>query len=154
MKKLISLFRCKTMPSGSSFEPPGPIADIQMKLTALALQVASESFGKQLDFSTDSIKLVEAILAEFHREYVKTQSEEGLNGIALEFGAYIATTIQRNTGQGVLERDHPEFGEASFPFYFDGGTLFPYAWCIKRIFDGPGDDISSKYRVLVLERKP
>ena len=152
MKKLLSLFRAKA--SASTPRPPGPIADLQIRLTDLALQVAREGFGKRLDFSTDSIREVESILAAVHEEYVKTQNEEGLNGIALEFGAYIATTIQRNTGEGVLERDHPEFGEASFPFHFGGGTLFPYGWCVKRIFDGPADDIWSKYRALVLERRP
>lgn len=153
MKKLFSWLRAgkNTSTQASLPRPPGPIADLQMQLTNLALQVAQESFGKTLDFSHDSIKVVESMLAEFHREYVKSKSEEGLNGIALEFGAYIATTIQRNTGAGVLERDHPEFGEATFPFHYSGGTIFPYMWCVKRIFDGEGDNVWSKYHVLVLE---
>jgi hypothetical protein len=158
MKKLLSWFRAgksadtQAVPDmASSPRPPGPIPDLQIELTQLALRVAEESFGKKLDFSHDSIKMVESILAEFHREYEKSKSEEGLNGIALEFGAYIATTIQRNTGEGVLERDHSEFGEAAFPFHYSGGTIFPYMWCVKRIFDGEGDNVWSKYRVLVLE---
>ena len=152
MKKLISFLRGKPATDTSSFKPPGPIADLQMELTELALKVARE-FGRRLDFSSDSIRLVESILAALHEEFEKTQSEEGLNGIALEFGAYIATTIQRNTGDGVLERDHPEFGEASFPFHFAGGTIFPYGWCMKRIFDGPADDVWAKYQALVLEQR-
>lgn len=133
--------------------PPGPIADLQMELTTLALRVAREGFGKKLDFSHESIKEVESILSAFHREYEKTKSEDGLNGIALEFGAYIAATIQRNSGEGVLERDHPEFGEAAFPFHYSGGTIFPYMWCVKRIFDGDGDNVWFKYQVLVLETR-
>ena len=158
MKKLLSWIRggFKTRsPYGSVYadlpHPPGPIADLQMELTELALRVAKESFKKKLDFSHDSIKEVESILAEFHREYEKTKSEDGLNGIALEFGAYIATTIQQNMHDGILERDHPEFGEAAFPFHYSGGTIFPYMWCVKRIFDGAGDNVWSKYKVLVLE---
>lgn len=130
--------------------PPGPIADLQMELTELALRVAREGFNKKLDFSHESIKEVESILSSFHRDYERTKSEDGLNGIALEFGAYIATTIQRNSGEGVLERAHPEFGEAAFPFHYAGGTIFPYMWCLKRIFDGAGDNVWSKYQVLVL----
>lgn len=160
MKKLLSWLRggLSTKSPDSSADaplprPPGPIADLQMELTALALRVAREGFSKKLDFSHESIKEVESILSEFHREYEKTKSEDGLNGIALEFGAYIATTIQRNSGEGVLERDHPEFGEAAFPFHYSGGTIFPYMWCVKRIFDGAGDNVWSKYQVLVLESR-
>jgi hypothetical protein len=130
--------------------PPGPISDLQVQLTDLALQIA-KSFRIKLDFSHDSVKNVERILGEIYREHVKTKKTDGLNGIALEFGAYIATTIQRNTGQGVLERDHPEFGKNTFPFQYAGGTIFPYQWCAKRILEGDADNVWSKYQVLVLE---
>jgi hypothetical protein len=132
--------------------PPGPIADLQLELTQLALQIAWESYNRKLDFTHESIQDVEFILADFHRHYARTRSEEGMNGVALEFGAYIATTIQHQLGEGVLERDHPEVGEAAFPFSYSGGTIFPYGWCAKRIFDGDGDNVWTKYRVLVLEQ--
>jgi hypothetical protein len=153
MKKLIAWLRGGkgAEPDASALpRPPGPIPDLQLELTQLALQIARDSFGKKLDFSHDSIKVVESILSEFHLEYEKSKNEEGLNGIALEFGAYIATVIQRNLGEGVLERDDPQFGQATFPFRYSGGTIFPYGWCMKRIFDGEGDDVWAKYNVCVL----
>ena len=150
MKQLVAWLR-RLFEHTASPRPPGPIADLQIELTELALKVA-KGFGKELDFSHNSIKVVESILAELHQEYAKTRKEDGLRGIAVEFGAYIATTIQRNEREGVLERNHPEFGDASFPFTFSRGTIFPYIWCTKRIFDGEGDDVWFKYRALVLEQ--
>lgn len=134
------------------FRPPGPIADLQLELTQMALKIA-DRVGFRLDFSDDSIQYVERILTEIHNEYRKTKDEVGLKGVAMEFGAYIASTIQFRTGEGRLERDHPDFGEASFPFYFRHRTLFPYAWCMKRIVDGESDDVWMKYRGLVLSKK-
>ena len=70
-------------------------------------------------------------------------------GWFLLFG--IATTIQRTTGEGVLERADPRFPEALFPFRFSGGTIYPCDWRAKRLFDGEADEVWSKYSVLVLE---
>lgn len=105
-----------------------------------------------MNFSHDSVKKVEDILSNIHQEYVNTGNTEGLTGIALEFGSYIAAVIQKHTKSGELKRHHPEIGQNSFPFYWEDGVLFTYGWCEKRIFDGPGDNVWSKYRTLVLEK--
>jgi len=130
--------------------PPGPIGELQLHLTRQALELAKE-FRKHLDFSNQSIQTVEAILGEVHDHYKKSKDDTGLNGIAFQLGAYIATTIQRNFNEGMLNRDDPTFGQGAFPFTFRGGTIFLFAWCQKRIFDGPADNVYSKYRVLVLD---
>jgi hypothetical protein len=126
--------------------------EVQKELTNLALRVAKESFDIKLDFSHNSIRQVEKILSAFHDDYKKTKDDSGLNGIAFEFAAYIITTIEKNTEKGKWERDHPQFGEGAFPFYWKNQTLFPVEWCKKRIFDGPGDNVWSKYQVLVLKK--
>jgi hypothetical protein len=130
--------------------PPGPIGSLQLDLTRQALELAKE-FRVDLDFSNDSIQRVEQILGEVHDHYMKSKDDTGLNGIAFQLGSYIATTIQRNFNEGLLSRDDPVIGEGTFPFAWRGGTIFPFAWCQKRIFDGPADNVHSKYRVLVLD---
>jgi len=129
--------------------PPGPIPELQLELVRLAVDVAA-TFGESLDFSNESVKVVETICAQLHETYTESGNDDGFNGIALEFGAYIATVIQHNFGEGVLERDHPDFGENSYPFVDSRGTIFPYNWCLKRIFDGPADDVWFKYQAHVL----
>ncbi len=130
----------------------GELGELQKELTELALGIAREFYDINLDFTHKSINDVENILADIHKQYKETGKTEGLNGIALEFGSYIAATIQKNTNAGELKRHHPTFGADSFPFYLQENIVFTYGWCEKRIFDGEGDDIVSKYKVLVLDK--
>jgi hypothetical protein len=129
--------------------------EIQPELCALAERIASEHFRMRLDYSIDSVRKVERILGAFHEDYRKTRSEDGLNGVALEFAAYIVSVIQRHFGPAQWERDCPSFGEDTFPLHWRGSSIYPYAWCQKRLFDGPSDDVWFKFRAIVLrEARP
>jgi hypothetical protein len=126
---------------------------LRKQLVALALQIG-ENEGYPLDFSPQSVQEVEAILASLHEYYVQTKNEDGLFGIALEFGAYLIEVIERNyPPKGRWRRDHPDLGKNTFPFEWRGATIFPVAWCQKRIWDGPGDDVVSKFEMLVVQRQ-
>lgn len=116
-----------------------------------AVALAKEN-GIKLDYSDASIKNVEKLLAECHREYKKAKSEEGFHGLALMFGGYIGEVIKKKGLGGRWERNHPDFGEDSFPFYWQEHTLFLYAWCAKRIFDGIGDNVEFKYKCMILDK--
>jgi len=118
--------------------------DLKIRMDDLAHQVA-DAFGEALDHSVDSVQTVERILAEIHRNYKKTGNVDGLNGLALEFAAHIIKVIDANYGPGEWTRDHPKFGEGSLPYRWRGTDLFPYSWCQKRIFDGPADNVWSKF---------
>ncbi|MCX6148588.1 MAG: hypothetical protein NTW25_15245 [Candidatus Kapabacteria bacterium] len=85
-----------------------------------------------------------------NKEYQKTNKDDGLDGVALIFGFYIVEVIERNHGTGKMEQNH-EIGENTFPFYWNGSDLFPYGWCGKRIFDGEGDNVAVKYKLLILD---
>ncbi|MBI2543551.1 MAG: hypothetical protein HYW24_05205 [Candidatus Aenigmarchaeota archaeon] len=125
---------------------------LQTQLTKNALDIA-KGFGIDLDFSHESIKQVEKILADIHEEYKKTKNEEGLRGIAISFAAYIISVIERNSGKGKWERNHPKIGPDTFPFSWRDSYLFPYGWCVKRIYDGKSDNVWVKYKVCVLDKK-
>ena len=133
----------------STKKPSGD--EIKKQMTENALEIAKQ-FRVRLDYSHKSIKKVERILGKIHKSYVKTKNDDGLHGVALSFAAYIVTVIERNSSPGLWGRDHPDFGEESFPFEWQDTTLFPYAWCLKRIFDGKQDDVWAKYRAIVLSR--
>jgi len=131
--------------------PGKPAADqIQPKLCGLAERIALESFNTKLDYSVDSIRRVERILSTVHDSYRKTRSDDGLNGIALEFAAYIVSVIQRHFGPAEWERDCKTFGADAFPLHWRGSSIYPYAWCQKRIFDGSADDVWFKFQAIVL----
>jgi len=151
MKNIIrKLFSSKPLYTDSMFI--GEFGALQKELTELALRIANEIYGINLDFSHKSINKVEIILADTHKKYKETGNTDGLNGIALEFGSYIAATIQKNTNTGELKRNDPSIGDETYPFYWRDNTIFTYGWCEKRIFDGEGDDVVSKYKVLVLDK--
>lgn len=127
------------------------VESLQIELCGYAIDIA-KGFGFSLDYSNHSIKHVETILGYIHEDYMKDKNEEGLNGVALEFAFYIGTVIQRVYNVGCFEKDHEEFGENSYPYYINGGSIFPHAWCYKRIFDGPQDNVWSKYSILVIDK--
>ena len=125
---------------------------LQKELTDNALDIAKDA-GVTLDFSHQSINHVERMLGECHREFKRTKDEEGLHGIALSFSAYIVTVIERHFEPGTWKKHDPDWGKHSFPYHWRDGTTFIYGWCLKRILDGPGDNVWSKYQAIVLSQQ-
>ncbi len=93
------------------------LEQLKEEMSSLAERIAKEGFGINLDYSAESIKQVEQILGSIHKEYKKTNSQEGLYGIAFEFGAYIVKVIERNFGAVKWERNHKSIGKDTFPLY-------------------------------------
>lgn len=122
---------------------------LKKELTGYAIEVAKE-FRIELNFSHKSIKRVEKILSKIHKNFKKTGDEDGLHGIALEFAAYIICVIEQHSSSGLWKRNHPKLGEETFPYEWNNKTIFPYGWCMKRIYDGKGDNVWSKYKAIVL----
>ena len=133
---------------------PQDLEQLKHEMSRLAVRIGSEGFGIKLDYSNESIKNVEKILGKIHDEYKQTGSEDGLQGIAFEFASYIVKVIEKNVGPARWQRDHAKLGPDSFPLAVGEGEIFPVSWCIKRIYDGPGDDVWFKYNFLVLKQDP
>jgi hypothetical protein len=121
-------------------------------LASEAVDIAAKSYGMKLDYSTESIAQVEAILGKLHDEYVEKKSTEGLQGLAMAFGAYIGEAIKRSAPDARWGRDHPVAGEKSYPLHWLGGDSFPCGWCYKRMVNGPEDNVWHKYTRLKQER--
>lgn len=143
---------CLIMFKGNGQITSPELQKLQSELIGYALMIA-ENYNLELDFSDSSIIIVEQILSEINSDYVQTGNEEGLYGIALEFGFYIMKVIEQNHGPAYFERDDKDWGENAFPFYWRDGTMFPVGWCTKRILDGEGDNVWIKYEILVLDKK-
>jgi hypothetical protein len=124
--------------------------DLKERLSQLAEQVAA-TFGKKLDYSINSVQKVEKILGQLHKGYKKTHNDEGLNGLAMEFAAYIVKVIEKNLSKGVWKRDLV-FGKDTFPYTWESKEIFPYSWCQKRIFYGQGDDVWAKFQALLMKK--
>ena len=127
------------------------IAQLRAKLLDKAITLGIDA-NLKLDFSDSSISKVENFLSQLHDEYIKTGNDEGLHGLAIILGFYIMQVIEKNHGKGQLARDHSDFGENTFPFIWNNRTMFPVAWCQKRIFDGDADNVETKYKVYIIEK--
>jgi len=133
---------------------PPDLEELKDDMSKLAVRIADEGFGVKLDYSIESIKQAEKILGELHKAFKATKDDDGYTGIAFEFASYIVKVIEKNAGPVRWERDHPEMGPDSFPLYMGEEAIFPFGWCIKRLYDGPSDDIWTKFCVFVLKTDP
>jgi len=112
-----------------------------------AVQFATEH-GKTLDYSAESVKVVESLLGGLHDSRAKQQlSDREVNVQALHFGAYIGEVIRRKY-DGSWGTDHPVAGPKSFPMHWNGGESFPIGWCGKRILNGDEDNVWFKFQVV------
>lgn len=106
--------------------------------------------GFELDTSTRAISTIAKILDIIHDDYLQNEDSGGIDGIALQFAAYIVHIIEENFPKGKWERDHEEFGKDSFPYYLPSGkTIFPFIWCKKHIQNGKQDSIKVKFDVFL-----
>ncbi|QDT72202.1 hypothetical protein [Lacipirellula limnantheis] len=101
-----------------------------------------------LDFSTESIERVEELLAKLHDEYQARGDENGMNGLALAYGAYVGEAIRRSETGAHWEEDSDIAGPGSYPIYWRDGASFPVACCYKRMSDGPEENVWHKFQVL------
>jgi hypothetical protein len=115
--------------------------------SANAVERARSRYGVTLDFSLDSIRLVDVLLAHVHQEFVTAPELVDINSLAFGFGSYIGETIRRNQPGCVWERNHDEAGDNSFPLHWGEASCFPIGWCVRRIREGEKESIWSKYEL-------
>jgi len=103
--------------------------------------------GMDLDYSVDSIKSVDAILSRVHDSYARDPESVHVNGISIEYGAYVGEVIRRSEPGAYWTKDSA-LGEKIYPLHWGTDEAFPIAWCSKRIINGDEDSISFKYTAL------
>lgn len=131
--------------------PTSPeLKDFQQRGTREAIECAKSS-GRHFDLSPASIAALEETLAVLHEGVNENPGIEGMEGCAMFYGAYLASVFEKAYGDGTWERDHPEIGNYTFPFYIRGLTLFPIEWCRKRIFNGAADSVLFKFQAIQAE---
>ena len=100
--------------------------------------------GLDLDYSLDSIKVIEEELARISREVDHSNPQRGTFGVAMGYGAYIGEVFRRRAG-GSWAVDHPAGGQQSYPLTTQSNvTMFPVGWCWKRLTVGEEDNVYHK----------
>jgi len=67
-----------------------------------------------LDYSFDSIKVIEEELGRISNEVDGANPRQGTSGLAMGYGAYIGEVFRRRDG-GSWAVDHPAAGRRSYP---------------------------------------
>ena len=114
-------------------------------LATEAVDMASKNNGVKLDYTPESIQKVEEVLGKIHDEYERTKPSEGVQGVAMAYGAYIGEVIKRIEPGAKWERSDSVGGENSYPLHWRGGTSYVCAWCYRRITNGEEDNVWHKY---------
>jgi Family of unknown function (DUF6278) len=112
--------------------------------------VARDVSGVELDYSVESLALVDDILGGFHDDGVNL---DAVAETASGFGAYVGEVIVRNAGGAwsVLPPDHPMGGAWPMVTLPNGNIVNPVAKAFKRVSNGEVDHIPYFYQVLVAD---
>ena len=122
--------------------------NVFMPLAAEAAVAYASQHGKILDYSPESIKTAETLLADLHDAHSHGNlPEKTLHIRALEFGGYIGEVLRRKCG-GSWSTDHSVAGPGSFPLHWKDGESFPVGWCGKRILNGDEDNVWVKFQIV------
>src|SRR5262249_449929 len=116
-------------------------------LATEAVKDAEKSNHVRLDYSIESIKSVDQILAKLHEQYVKAPATVSLRGLSAAYGAYTGEVIRKNEPNVHWERDD-ELGQKTYPLVWNAGHSYPMGWCERRIQNGDEDSVWVKYSIL------
>ena len=128
------------------------IADTMELVAREAASLAQSSAGQKLDFSEESIKIVESILGQLHSEKKNAKASpqpEVINRVCHIYGAYIGEVMRRNIGGEWILDDKLARGQKIPAMRKGQMQTSPFAKVYKRIMNGPEDDVWFYYRVFV-----
>lgn len=134
------------------------LRSFQQKLLKPTLEEA-KNYGHSLDYSINSLSIIDNILNNLHLEYQndenieKGENQEAYSGLAMCYAAYIIEVIERAHGKGELRRTDPTNEDVVFALYIDKKLIFPYNWVIKKIIDGGSDNIFRTYSMITFNKK-
>jgi hypothetical protein len=133
--------------------------DFRMWVIARGAVMSEPEMSEALDFSPDSIGVVDALLGKIHERHTKKPlTEQELSTLCTRWGAYIGEALKK-VQPGKWQRDCEMVGSGTTPLVFAAGhSAFPRSWVYKRIVDGEGDNVVSKFYVAAhyeeLEKRP
>lgn len=134
------------------------LRNFQKSLLKPTLEEA-KNYGHSLDYSVDSLSMIDDILNNLHLEYQadenreKTEKQEAYSGLAMCYASYIIEVIEKANGKGELRHPEAFYKDDVFPLFLGGKLIMPYNWVIKKIFDGGNDNIVRTYKAINFDKK-
>ena len=118
-----------------------------VSLSAQAVERARSSYGITLDYSPDSVKQVESLLAtKYKLQKTHPMTEQEIADAAHLWGAYIGEVIKR-IHPAHWAKDSQVAGKDALPIIYDdnGGESYPCAWVYHRLKNGEEDNVWIKF---------
>jgi hypothetical protein len=135
--------------------PESELSERMRDLADKAVTLARNQYQTKLDFSEESLQLVERILAKLSRDIPKGffgrllkrgPTQKQIEAICELLGAYIGEVIRRKW-DGTWRMDS-SFGATLPALSVLGGDIYPTNKVWKRLVDGDGDNVWAYYRML------
>jgi hypothetical protein len=120
------------------YGPPAPpkfrsTAEMMVYFATDATKWVKKDRGIDLDYSLDSIKIIDEELLRVSKEIDKANPQRGTFGLCLGYGSYVGEVLRRRNG-GSWGVDHSNAGPPSYPLTAGSNTvMFPVDWCWQRL---------------------
>lgn len=133
------------------------IGDMMAAYAQDAEEFVRENFKVDLDYSEQSIEVVEAILGALHEQMppeLRTQCDEGsppevIDQFAKAFGGYLGEVMRRNWGGHWKDKSDAFPGELHYTLELaTGGDCWPHYKAGKRIVNGAEDNVWNYFQYL------
>jgi hypothetical protein len=122
-----------------------------------AIDYVRTNFQTELDYSEQSVQLVEALLGALHEQMpaeLRAQCHKGpppetIDQFAKAFGGYVGEVMRRNWG-GRWKHETAAFpGEAHYTLQLRAGSdVWPHYKAGKRIINGPEDNVWDYFQTI------
>ena len=131
-------------------DPLNNIDEYMASLSAQAVTRAGSGYGVKLDYSPDSVKGVEKILAtKYDMQKTQPMTESEKADAANLWGAYIGEVMKRMHPAHWM-RDSSAAGKGALPIVFNdsGEESYPCAWVYHRLMNGEEDNVWTKFHFI------
>ena len=126
-----------------------------------AVTIARDRYGVILDFSETSVKQLETLLANMHSRLPKLgdparPSDQWIARVGATFGAYLGEIFRSNLG-GTWLKENPQAPGSLPSLNIHGDILTPCRKVVKRIVEGPGENVAFFYQgacQIIREKNP
>jgi hypothetical protein len=125
------------------------VHDVMTAYAKDAVDAAKRNFKEDLDYSEESIRLLEKIVGRQNEEYVKgpKPSEQQLQTFSKMWGAYLGEVVRRHHG-GEWTTPSDGIFQGLYVLTVKETQTSPPSKVYKRIVDGDGDNLYVYYQVL------
>lgn len=135
---------------------PNTISEMMEGYAGDAVRQAS-AFGVTLDYSEESLQVLEQILSRFHDELLSLSpassssddpSEQGIDTSSRVWGGYFGETIRRLWGGDWGVETYPGTTAPVVSVDVGGAKIFPVMKVYRRLTQGDGENVWQFYRMI------